>query len=226
MSLTPAILEPAQLPPAAACIWENLQDFSEWNQICLEGLRAEGFGGGGGRETKMQFFCSPWIHVLPPFCSEGLENLASSCKLHQELTRVSKPSRCFLAWISLVFPLPLPSLPKAPLPSTQTPLPWMSFSRAGLGRAPPGVAGEVWGRMLRFCRLLPPGILPWMEGAGAEPGDVVPVGPAQHVEVSRFTGMSSWRLLLKLPGGEEAGARPWEGGLRAGIQLCWRCLAH
>lgn len=73
--------------------------------------------------------------MFSPFCSEGKENLDSSGKLHQELSRVSKSSRCFFCLDFSRFPLLLPSLPKLLLPphrSMVSPSRGGDFSRAGL----------------------------------------------------------------------------------------------
>lgn len=67
--------------------------------------------------------------MFSPFCSEGIENLDSSGELHQELSRVSKSSRCFFCLDFSRFPLLLPSLPKLLLPPRRS---MVSPSRGGV----------------------------------------------------------------------------------------------
>lgn len=132
----------------------------------------------------MQLLCSLWIDVFP-ILQRG------NRKLHQELSQVSKSSRCYFCLDFPCFPLLLPSLPKLLFPPRRS---MVSLSRGGVF---PGL--DLLCPSWNWCRGLrndlqekslqspaaPAGNSTLDRGSWAEPGpgDVIPMGLAQHVEV-------------------------------------------
>lgn len=167
---------------------------------------------------------------FPPFCSEGIENLDSSCKLHQELTQVSKISCCFLAWISLVslccFPLSQSS--SSLHADLWCPSPMDEFFQGCTCCVPPGVAGElsgIAGQVLaelscsrwEFC----PGLRGWAE-PGARGGTAEGLSPSTwrfHVSQESMPSLEVAFEASRWRGGGRS--RPWEGGREGGAAPGW-----